>query len=85
VRTLLVTATALITTLSKALAEGKLDERLKLLTQPQLLICDEIGYPPIDRQGANLFFQAGLAPPRAWLDHNHQQSAPRRVRRGLRR
>jgi DNA replication protein DnaC len=47
----------LITTLGKALAEGKLDERLKLLTQPQLLICDEIGYLPIDRQGANLFFQ----------------------------
>jgi DNA replication protein DnaC len=47
----------LITTLGKALAEGKFDERLKLLTQPQLLICDEIGYPPIDHQGANLFFQ----------------------------
>ena len=57
VRTSFVTATALITTLGKALAEGKLDERLKLLTQPQLLICDEIGYLPIDRQGANLFFQ----------------------------
>ena len=57
VRTLFVTATALITTLGKALAEGKLDERLKLLTQPQLLICDEIGYLPINRQGANLFFQ----------------------------
>ena len=57
VRTLFVTATALITTLGKALAEGKLDERLKLLSQPQLLICDEIGYLPIDRQGANLFFQ----------------------------
>jgi DNA replication protein DnaC len=57
VRTLFVTATALITTLGKALAEGKLDERLKLLTQPQLLICDEIGYLPIDRQGANMFFQ----------------------------
>jgi hypothetical protein len=57
VRTLFVTATALITTLGKALAEGKLDERLKLLTQPQLLICDDIGYLPIDRQGANLFFQ----------------------------
>jgi hypothetical protein len=27
----------LITTLGKALAEGKLDERLKLLTQPQPL------------------------------------------------
>src|SRR5271168_3301262 len=57
VRTLFVTATTLITTLGKALAEGKLDERLKLLSQPQLLICDEIGYLPIDRQGANLFFQ----------------------------
>jgi DNA replication protein DnaC len=57
VRTLFVTATALITTLGKALAEGKLEERLKLLSQPQLLIIDEIGYLPIDRQGANLFFQ----------------------------
>jgi DNA replication protein DnaC len=27
-----------------------------VLTQPQLLIVDEIGYLPIDRQGANLFF-----------------------------
>jgi len=57
VRTLFVTATALITTLGKALAEGKLEDRLKLLSQPQLLIIDEIGYLPIDRQGANLFFQ----------------------------
>lgn len=57
VRTLFVTATALITTLGKALAEDKLEDRLKLLSQPQLLIIDEIGYLPIDRQGANLFFQ----------------------------
>ena len=57
VRTLFVTATALITTLGKALAESKLEDRLKLLSQPQLLIIDEIGYLPIDRQGANLFFQ----------------------------
>jgi DNA replication protein DnaC len=57
VRTLFVTATVLITTLGKALAEGRLEERLKPLTQPQLLIIDEIGYLPIDRQGANLFFQ----------------------------
>ena len=57
VRTLFVTATALIPTLGDALAEGKLDERLKLLSQPQLLIIDEIGYLPISRQGANLFFQ----------------------------
>ena len=30
---------------------------VKLLSQPQLLIIDEIGYLPIDRQEANLFFQ----------------------------
>jgi DNA replication protein DnaC len=57
VRTLFISATALITTLGRALAEGRLEERLKILTQPQLLIIDEIGYLPIDRQGANLFFQ----------------------------
>ena len=28
-----------------------------MLTQPKLLIIDEIGYILIDRQGANLFFQ----------------------------
>ena len=69
VRTLFITATALITTLGKALAEGKLDERLKLLTQAQLLICDELGYLPIDRQGANPVLPAGLPPLRTRLDH----------------
>ena len=34
IRTLFVTATALITTLGNSLAEGQLEERLKLLTQP---------------------------------------------------
>ncbi len=57
VRTLFVSATALIATLGKALGEGRLEERLKLLSQPQLLIVDEIGYLPIDRHGASLFFQ----------------------------
>lgn len=57
VRTLFSSATALIAMLGKALAEGRLEERLKLLSQPQLLIIDEIGYLPIDRQGTNLFFQ----------------------------
>jgi hypothetical protein len=57
VRVLFTTAAGLIATLGKALAEGRLDERLKILAQPQLLIIDEIGYIPIDRQGANLFFQ----------------------------
>jgi hypothetical protein len=51
------TAAALITTLGKELDENRLDERLELLTQPRLLIIDGIGYLPIDRQGASLFFQ----------------------------
>jgi DNA replication protein DnaC len=47
----------LLATLGKALSENRLEDRLKVLAQPQLLIIDEIGYIPIDRQGANLFFQ----------------------------
>ena len=54
---LFATAAALITTLTKAAAEGRLDDRLKVYTVPRLLIIDEIGYLPIDRAGANLFFQ----------------------------
>src|SRR5947208_16877276 len=37
--------------------DRRLDERLKVYTVPRLLIIDEIGYLPIDRAGANLFFQ----------------------------
>jgi DNA replication protein DnaC len=56
-RVLFTTAAGMITTLTKALAEGKLEDKLKFYTVPRLLIIDEIGYLPIERQGANLFFQ----------------------------
>jgi DNA replication protein DnaC len=56
-RVFFATAAGLITALTKAAAEGRLDERLKVYTVPRLLIIDEIGYLPIDRAGANLFFQ----------------------------
>jgi len=56
-RVLFTTAAAMIAALSKALAEGRLDEKLKLYTVPRLLVIDEIGYLPIDQTGANLFFQ----------------------------
>jgi DNA replication protein DnaC len=56
-RVLFTTAAGLITALTRAAAEGRLDDRLKLYTVPRLLIIDEIGYLPIDRAGANLFFQ----------------------------
>jgi DNA replication protein DnaC len=56
-RVLFTTAAALIAALTRALGEGRLDEKLKLYTVPRLLIVDEIGYLPIDQGGANLFFQ----------------------------
>ena len=56
-RALFTTAAGLITTFGKALAENRLDEKLKLLAQPPVLIIDEIGYIAIDRHGANLSFQ----------------------------
>lgn len=56
-RVLFTSAAHLIAALTKALAEGRLDEKLKFYTTPRLLIIDEIGYLPIDRTGANLFFQ----------------------------
>ncbi|MGH7869232.1 MAG: IS21-like element helper ATPase IstB [Candidatus Dormibacteraceae bacterium] len=56
-RTLFWQAATLIATLARAQSENRLEERLKLLCQPRLLIIDEIGYLPIDRLGAHLFFQ----------------------------
>jgi len=56
-RVLFTTAAALIQTLTRALAEGRFEDKLKVYTMPRLLIIDEIGYLPIDRAGANLFFQ----------------------------
>ena len=56
-RVLFTTASAMLTTLTKALSEGRLDDKLKVYTIPRLLIIDEIGYLPIDRQAAALFFQ----------------------------
>ena len=47
----------LITSLEEAQAAGRLQARLKVLTYPALLVVDEIGYLPISRTGAMLFFQ----------------------------
>jgi DNA replication protein DnaC len=56
-RTAFTTAAGLIATLMRAHGESRLEEKLKQLAQPKLLVIDEIGYLPIDRLGANLFFQ----------------------------
>jgi DNA replication protein DnaC len=47
----------LITSLEEAQAAGHLSRRLSVLTHPSLLVVDEIGYLPINRTGAVLFFQ----------------------------
>ncbi len=50
-------AMTLIAALAKAYAENRIEDRLKFYCQYKLLIIDEIGYIPIDRHGAHLFFQ----------------------------
>ena len=52
-----ITCHDLITQLNKAHFENKLENRIKHFSKYQLLIIDEIGYLPVDKQGANLFFQ----------------------------
>ena len=51
------TLAELITSLEEAQAAGKLLSRMKTLTHPALLVVDEIGYLPVTRTGAMLFFQ----------------------------
>jgi hypothetical protein len=47
----------LITSLEEAKAAGTLQQRIKVLTHPSLLVVDEIGYLPVSHTGAMLFFQ----------------------------
>lgn len=54
---LFVTATALIASLAKAHAEGRLNEQLAFYAKPKLLIIDELGYLPLERASAHVFFQ----------------------------
>lgn len=51
------TLAELIHSLEGAQAEGQLNRRLNVLSYPSLLIVDEIGYLPVNRAGAVLFFQ----------------------------
>lgn len=52
-----ITCHDLITQLNKAFFENKLDSKIKHFCKYELLIIDEIGYLPIEKQGSNLFFQ----------------------------
>jgi DNA replication protein DnaC len=54
---LFITALNLVAMLAKAQAEGRLEERLSYYAGPKLLIIDELGYLPFEKNAASLFFQ----------------------------
>ena len=54
---LFVTAAALLAALSRAQVEGKLAEQVAFFAKPKLLVVDELGYLPLEKQTAHLFFQ----------------------------
>jgi len=54
---LFITALNLVAGLAKAQMEGRLEERLSYYAGPKLLIIDELGYLPLEKNAATLFFQ----------------------------
>ena len=56
-KTLFTTAMNLINHLSASLADNSFLKTMKMFKSPQLLIIDELGYLPVDKQGAELLFQ----------------------------
>jgi DNA replication protein DnaC len=57
-RTRFITAADLLMQLTTALRRNQLEETIKRITKPyKLLIVDEMGYLPMDREQANLLFQ----------------------------
>jgi len=56
-RVLFTTADDLVQALTRAFHENRLEEKLKIYTNPSLLILDEIGYLPLDKLQSNLLFQ----------------------------
>lgn len=55
--TLFTSAIEIVNTLTAAQAAHRLKPELKKYLKPQVLLIDEVGYLPIDKQGADLLFQ----------------------------
>ncbi len=51
------TAVDIVNSLSAADKAGRLVQEMKKYTRQDLLVCDELGYLPIDKRGADLLFQ----------------------------
>jgi DNA replication protein DnaC len=56
-RVLFTTAMDMLNQLSASQVDHSLVRKLKLYTEPTLLICDELGYLSLDQQTSNLFYQ----------------------------
>jgi DNA replication protein DnaC len=56
-RVLFMTLDRLVSTLMRARQENRLDRQLQQLTYPKVLILDEMGYLPMTREEASLFFR----------------------------
>ena len=56
-RVLFTTAMDMLNQLAASQADHSVIRKLKLYTEPTLLICDELGYLALDQQTSNLFFQ----------------------------
>lgn len=56
-RVLFLSIADLIDQLAKAFGEHHLDDKMRTLCQPKLLIIDEMGYLPLDQQASHFFFQ----------------------------
>ena len=57
IKTSFTTAMNLINQLSASLADNSFLKAMKTFTSPRLLVIDELGYLPVDKQGAELLFQ----------------------------
>jgi len=57
IKTLFTSTMDMLNHLIAAEVDHSLLKKIKHYTTPDLLVCDEIGYLPLGRQGSNLFFQ----------------------------
>jgi DNA replication protein DnaC len=56
-KVLFATAADIVNHLAAAEADSSLDKKIQLYHNPELLVCDEVGYLPLGALGSNLLFQ----------------------------
>lgn len=67
IKTLWVTAADLVNTLTAAKADHSLSRAINRFSAPKLLVIDELGFLPLDKDGSDLFFQV--------MSHRYEQGS----------